>query len=220
MPHSFSKSRHFAAVVVPALLAGVTLAACGSSSTTSTNASANAPAGANGSSGATGAGGNVGARFSALRECLEKNGITLPKRTPGTGATGSRPAPGTGGPGAGAFGIKGAGPKLPKGVTKAQYEAALKKCGGGLLGRPGNFNNPARTAALTKFATCMRQNGINLPTPNTNGTGPIFNTKSINTASAQFKAAEKTCASALAGSFRRGPTPGQASPGTQTAPGA
>ena len=220
MPHSNSKSRHFAVVVLPTLLAGVALAACGSSSTTGTNASASAAPGGSASSGASGAPGNVGSRFSALRECLEKNGITLPKRTPGSGATGGRPAPGLGGLGGGAFGAKGAGPKLPKGVTRAQYDAALKKCGGGLLGRPGSFNNPARTAALTKFAACMRQNGVNLPAPNTTGSGPIFNTKSIDTASAQFKAAEKTCAGALTGAFRRRPAEGQASPGAQAAPGA
>ena len=199
------------AVIAAAVLASVVLAACGSSSTTSTNASANAAtstAGAGGASGASGPRGAFGARFSALRECLAKNGITLPKRTPG-----SRPVPGrSGGVFGGAGAVGGAGPTLPKGVTRAQYEAALKKCGGGLLGRPGNFNNPARTAALTTFATCMRQNGVNLPAPNTSGSGPIFNTKSLNTASAAFKAAESKCSSDLAGGFRRGPTGGQAGP--------
>jgi len=199
------------AVIAAAVLASVVLAACGSSSTTSTNASANAAtstAGAGGASGASGPRGAFGARFSALRECLAKNGITLPKRTPG-----SRPVPGrSGGVFGGAGAVGGAGPTLPKGVTRAQYEAALKKCGGGLLGRPGAFNSPARTAALTKFASCMRSNGINLPAPNTSGSGPIFNTKSLNTASAAFKAAESKCSSDLAGGFRRGPTGGQAGP--------
>jgi hypothetical protein len=207
------------AVVAPAVLASVMLAACGgSSSSTSTNASANAPAqGTSGVNGASGARGTVGARFSALRECLAKNGITLPKRTPGArpnpGAGGTGGAgPGGAGPGGGAFGVRGAGPQLPKGVTRAQYDAALKKCGGGLLGRPGGFNSAARTAALTKFAGCMRSNGIDLPAPNTSGSGPIFDTKSLNTASAAFKAAESKCASDLAAGFRRGPTGGQAGP--------
>jgi hypothetical protein len=197
------------AAVALAALASVILAACGgSSSTTSTNASANSTTGASGGTGASGPRGAGSARFSALRECLEKNGITLPKRTPGT-----RPTPGGGG---GVFGggANGAGPQLPKGVTRAQYEVAIKKCGGGLLGRPGRFNSPARSVALTKFASCMRSNGVNLPAPNTSGTGPVFDTKSLNTASSAFKAAEAKCASDLAAGFRRGPTgpSGQASP--------
>jgi len=195
------------AVVALAALASVIVAACGSSSSTSTNASANSSTGASGGTGASGPRGAGSARFSALRECLEKNGVALPKRTPGT-----RPTPGGGG---GVFGggANGAGPQLPKGVTRAQYEAAIKKCGGGLLGRPGRFNSPARTAALTKFASCMRSNGIDLPAPNTSGSGPIFDTKSLNTASAAFKAAETKCASDLAAGFRRGGgATGQASP--------
>jgi hypothetical protein len=209
MPHRNTKSRHFMAAIALTVLASLALAACGgSSSSTTTNASANAASGASGANGASGAPGRVGARFSALRECLAKNGITLPKRTPGSG-----PRPGAGPTGGGAFGIKGTGPTLPKGVTRAQYEAALKKCGGGFAGRTGGFNSPARTAALTKFASCMRSNGIDLPAPNTSGSGPIFNTKSLNTATTAFRTAEAKCASDLTAAFRRGPTGGQAGPG-------
>ncbi len=59
------------------------------------------------------------------------------------------------------------------------------------------MNSPAYKAALTKFAACMRENGVNVPAPNTSGNGPIFNTKGIDTHSAQFKAAEKKCQSLL-----------------------
>ncbi|HEX4116615.1 MAG TPA: hypothetical protein VHY18_12160 [Solirubrobacteraceae bacterium] len=135
-----------------------------------------------------------------MRECLQKNGITLPKRTPG-----SRPGAGGGFPGAGA----GGGPQLPSGVTRAQYEAALKKCGGGnghffsRGGASGRLNNPVFKAALTKYGNCLRQNGINLPPANTSGNGPIFNTKGIDTSSSQFKAASTKCRSTLLGAFRR-----------------
>ena len=137
-----------------------------------------------------------------MRECLQKEGITLPKRTPGQ----KRPPGGAGGflGGGGAGGA--AGPQLPKGVTRAQYEAALKKCGGSTFGHGGaaRFDSPAFKAALAKFATCMRQNGVNVPAPNTSGSGPVFDTKGIDTSSAQFKAAEAKCQSDLSGAFKRG----------------
>ena len=62
-------------------------------------------------------------------------------------------------------------------------------------------------AALAKFATCLNQNGVKVPAPNTSGKGPVFDTKGIDTSSAQFKAAEKKCQSDLSGAFHR-PGPG------------
>ena len=196
-----------AAALLVLLLACLGLAACGGSSkssSTSANASATTPAGAAGT-GATGAGAT---RFKALRECLQKNGITLPQRTPG-----QRPGGGPGGAGGFLGGGRGAGgPKLPSGVTRAQYEAAIKKCGSGghfLRSGPAGFSNPAFKQALTKFAACMRENGINVPAPNTSGSGPVFDTKGIDTASSQFRTAESKCRSELTSAFRR---PGSAAP--------
>ena len=132
--------------------------------------------------------------FAAMRECLQKNGITLPKRTPG------QPRPG--GPGGFLGGAAGA-PRLPPGVTRSQYEAAVKKCGGAAFaGARGRLRSPAFKQAIAKFATCMRQNGVNVPEPNTSG-GPIFNTAGLNTESAQFKAAEAKCRADLPSAFRR-----------------
>jgi hypothetical protein len=213
MPHTHIYRRKPATVVVALvalLLASLGLAACGSSSSSSTKTTTSASTGA----GAKGAG-----RFAAVRECLEKEGITLPTRTPGQ----KRPPGGAGGflGGGGAAGGAGAagGPKLPAGVTRAKYEAALKKCGGGQFGRGGaaaRFNNPTFKAALAKFATCMRENGVNVPAPNTSGSGPVFDTKGIDTSSAQFKAAEAKCQSDLSGAFKRGT--GAGAPGTDGAP--
>lgn len=220
------------------------LGACGGSSgtTTATNASASvngqhatAPAtpgtggpgttGATGPSGATGPGGyyrNVGpggatgpsgplgARFRAMRECLQKHGVNLPK--PSTGRRGG---------GAGLFlGGAAGGAQLPKGVSRAQFEAALKQCGAGrgaLLGRGERLRSPAYQKVLAKFATCMRENGINVPAPNTSGNGPIFDTRGINTASAQFRAAEAKCRVDLLGTLRR---PGARAYGATGAAGA
>jgi hypothetical protein len=178
------------------LLASLGLAACGGSSSSSTTSNAAATS----STGATGATGRGAGRFQALRECLQKSGITLPKRTPGQRLRGG---PGGGFLGGGAGGA--GGPQLPKGVSRAQYEAAVKKCGGGAFaGAGGRVSRPAVKQALAKFATCMRQNGVNVPEPNTSGGGPIFNSKGLDTSSPQFKAAEAKCQSDLQGAFQRG----------------
>jgi len=200
-----SRNRPALVTALVIVIAGLVLAACGSSSSgssSSTNASASTTA-----TGAAGAGGGNAGRFAATRECLQKNGITLPKRT-----SGQRRPPGAAGGLLGGGGAGAGGPKLPAGVTRAQYEAALKKCGGGNFARGGGgsarFNNPTFKAALAKFATCMKQNGVNVPAPNTSGNGPVFDTKGIDTSSAQFKAAEAKCQSDLSGAFRRGPNGG------------
>ena len=214
MSHLDSKRRKpAAAAVLVLLLACIGLAACGSSSKSS-SASTNASAATTttGAAGATGARGQGAGRFAALRECLQKNGVTLPAFKPGQ----------HGGPQArGPFGGAG-GRQLPKGVNKTKYEAAIKKCGGGTFaGRGGGatrFKSPAYKAALAKFATCLNQNGVKVPAPNTSGNGPVFDTKGINTSSAQFKAAEAKCQSDLAGAFRRGPGAGGPGGGAGTPP--
>jgi hypothetical protein len=183
-------------------LASVLLAACGgtsksSSSTTSASVAAATTPKTSAPGKPTGA--DPG-RFLALRECLKKNGITLPQRKPGQG-------PGAGG--------SGAGPTLPAGVSRAQYEAILKKCGGGFargrgnLGRVGaRLSTPEAKKALSKFAACMHENGIKIGEPNTSGKGAIFNTKGINTTTAAFASAETKCRSNLRGAFSASPGAG------------
>jgi hypothetical protein len=211
-----------------ALLAIVSalLVACGSSSKSTSTATAAAK------TGAAAAGGPGGNRFAALRECLKKQGITLPQRsTKGRTGSGRPPAGGAGGfllgGGGSSSGGGGAGfsQRLPKGVTRAQFEAAFKKCGGSARGRFGagaggaaRLSSPAFKASLTKFAACMRQNGINVPTPNTSGKGPIFNTKGLDTTSTKFRTAQQKCSSLLALGGRPGAGGGAA--GGYGAPGA
>jgi hypothetical protein len=108
-------------------------------------------------------------------------------------------------------------------VTRAQYEAALKKCGGGAFrGGGARFKNPVFRQTLTRFAACMRENGVNLPAPNTSGNGPIFDTKGLNTTSSKFAKAQAKCRSALRGAFR-GPSgaggPPQSAGGVSPGPG-
>jgi hypothetical protein len=212
-PKSFTPLIALAATLVAAALG---LAACGGSTSTTTTTQTAANAAATGtttagttSTGTSTAGGTStgtpstgtttptgttpadrAARFSAVRTCLSKKGITLPQRTAGAG----------GFPGAGS------GAQLPKGMSRAQFAEALQSCGAGFddnhFSRHGKgfhnpFNNPRFHTVLARFAACLRQNGINVGEPNTSGKGPIFDTKGINTGSAQFKAAEAKCRSTL-----------------------
>lgn len=222
--HRASTRKQAAGVFAMLVLACLGLTACGGSSGSSSNAAATA-ATTNGSTSAasTGTSSTGGSstqsaapaagrlRGPAFRECLQKNGVTLPRRTPGSGT------PGGGFPGAGS------GPVLPKGMTQAQFDAALKKCGGsnfgarfGRAGGPGvrRVNSPVFKAALTKYAACLRQNGINIPAPNTSGKGPIFSTKGIDTSSAKFRTATMKCRASLVGAFRRPQGAGGASTAT------
>ncbi len=200
------------ATALIALLACLGLAACGGSSSTSTSTT-------NAANTSTTAHGGAG-RFAAMRECLQRNGITLPQRTPGQGGPGGGPGgPGGAGGGPTGPGFLGGERKLPAGVTRAQFQAAIKKCGGGSGFGAGaqRLSSPAYRNALTAYVACMSSNGVKLPTPNTSGKGPVFNTTNINTTSAQFKAAAAKCQSVLRsafGHYRR------VSPGASAASGA
>lgn len=208
MPHTHGNRRtRRAAAALLILLAALGLAACGGSS--------------NGSSGTTSASatttngkrGQFAARASALRACLQKEGITLPKR-----AAGQAPR--------GPFGYGSGGPELLKGVTRAKFQAALKKCGGRVFAGRGRFDSAQGRQRFAKFAECMRKNGVNLPAPNTSGNGPIFNTKAINTNSTAFKTADAKCMKELrprggaAGPGEGAPAPGGEPGAGPGAPGA
>jgi hypothetical protein len=130
--HPTHTHRSLLTAALIAALACLGLTACGgssSSSTTSTTANAAKTSSAHGHS---------GNGFATIRECLEKSGIKLPQRTPGQPRV-----PGVGGP----LG----GPQLPKGMTAAQFQAALQKCSGGRgfgrAGRPGEPGRPGGAGA-------------------------------------------------------------------------
>jgi hypothetical protein len=182
--------------------AAVVLAACGSSGSSSTGTASSSTASAKATPG--GASGAGGGRFASLRTCMQKEGINLPapKGTPGQPPGGAPGQPPGGAGGAGGGGRAGGFLKAPEGVSQAKFQEALKKCGAGSLRRGGsNLSSSTARAALSSYATCMRENGVNLPAPNTSGQGPVFNTSGVNTSSASFKSAQKKCQSHLSGAF-------------------
>lgn len=96
-------------------------------------------------------------------------------------------------------------------MTAAQYQAVMKKCGGGSfphhLGtfKGHAFNSSTFRASLVRFGACLRENGVDVPAPNTSGKGPVFSTKGLDTASPKFKAAETKCRSVLLSGLRARP---------------
>lgn len=191
MPSRHSDRRKPAATALSLLLISLVLVACGgsssSSSTTTTPTTSTSTARVPG---------QLPARLATIRACLTESGIALPRTAPGKPRA--------------LGGLVGIGSQVPKGMTHAQYEAALRKCG---LARAGTgtgaerLGSPAYRKTLTRFTACMRERGQNIPNPNTTGNGPIFNTTGLNTLSPQFKAATVKCSGILRGAF--GGPPGQ-----------
>jgi hypothetical protein len=206
--HPRSNPRRRLRASVAALLITATalvLTACGGSSSSGTSTTAASTSKQGGSN-----------RFASLQACLEKEGITLPtpsgkvgNGTPPSSGSGTPPTNGTAP--TGGVGRPGGGFKLPAGVSRAKFQEALKKCGGGGFagGKRPSFNSSTIKAALTKYSACMRENGVKLPAANTSGNGPVFNTKGIDTTSEAFKNAQKKCQSDLKGAFGAG-SPGAA----------
>ncbi len=200
MPQIHRKSSRAALAVLVLAIAAIALAACGGSSKGTTTTTAASGASASSTTGVHAPA--LSPNRQAVRECLQKHGIALPKPTSGR----HRP------PGGGGF-FGGGGPhgQLPKGMTVKQSEIIIRKCGDGF--RPGTFsrgfNTPAVKKDLEKYVACMRENGVKLPAPSTSGSF-IFNTKGIDTHSATFKAAEAKCHSDLPDFFgaRHGAGPG------------
>jgi hypothetical protein len=181
--------------------AGLTLAACGSSSNNPT------------ASAASGGVGTTGAKFAV---CLKAHGVTPPagfgrfRRAGATGPSGPRVGGGLFGAGGGGFfrGLR-SNPKLA---------AALQACGGSFL--RGRFN-PAtlariraqRDTAIKSFVSCVSKHGFKLPAPNFTSGRPVFS-PSLRT-NKQFLAAAKPCESLLQSAARpggSGPPPGGGAP--------
>jgi hypothetical protein len=172
-----------AAVLLALMLTGALLAACGSSSSTSGSAGSTT---STKTTAAAGTGAN--ARGAALRTCLAKHGFKLPARRPG-----ARP-PAGGGAGGGLFGAGGGRGAAGRLAANPKFAATFRACAGaaGLRGAARRFQ--LSHAAITKFVTCVRQHGFNMPNPNFSG-GPVF-PASIRS-DPKFVTASQACASLL-----------------------
>ena len=178
-----------ALLTVVVLVLGGLIAACGSASSSSTTTSTSTTASA-----AAGSGGPNATRRVALAACLKQHGVTLPARPRGntgppgggTGTTGTGTTPRRG-----FFFGGGGGP-----AANPKFRAALQACGAkfGFRGGQG-FRGRITHTTITKYVTCVRQHGYNLPNPNFSGKGPIFpaNIQS----NKKFQAASKACQSLL-----------------------
>jgi hypothetical protein len=196
-----------------ALLLGCLVAACGSASSSSTTSSTTtAASAATGGAGGASGGGASSSRRTALAACLKQHGVTLPARPPGApggGAPGGAPPSGGTGTGTTGTGTTGTGttgtsttprrgffggggfannPKL-----RAAFQACGAKFGFGAGGR--GFRGRLSHTAITKYVTCVRQHGYNLPAPNFSGKGPVFPANIQN--NAKFRAASRACQSLL-----------------------
>src|SRR5258708_34396641 len=158
---------------VVALGAPLALAACGGGSSR-TSPSANA------STTTTVTGGS--AQQTALGDCLQKRGITLPA---GFGNGGNGPRSG-GTPGS--FPAGGTPRSLPAGVDAQKLRSAIQACGG-TGGFPGGGQ---RGQAFQAYTSCLSDHGVKVPART--GSGPPT---TIDRKSTTFVAANKVCAALL-----------------------
>jgi hypothetical protein len=126
-----AKGRHTRPATALAILgACLALAACGSSTSSTSNTGSSSPSATSTAKSPTAsakrATGPNSSQFAALRSCLSKQGIVLPSAPTGTGRPSGAAKPG-------AAGARPGGLQLPKGISSAKYQAALKKCGAGSL---------------------------------------------------------------------------------------
>ncbi len=175
------------------LITALVLAACGSSSNTSSGSASST------SSASAAAGRPTSAARSKLVACLKSHGVTLPNRPAGARRRPNRSGEGGGPPGGGGgFFFGGGGGRGGSGAPGAgrfnnpKFRAAFQACGAGQFPRRRFTPNKA---AVTKFVDCVKQHGYDLPAPNFSGKGPIF--PAAIASNKRFQAASRACASDL-----------------------
>ena len=159
-------------VAVGAVVFG--LSACGGSSSNASNSSSSTTA-------------NVGPGGLQLtadqRSCVEGKGVTVP--SPGSGGQPPSGGPPTGG---------------ANGQDFQKMQQAFQDCGVSIPNGPqggGNFDPSAMRKQISQYVACVRQNGYDLPSPNTSGNGPVFDSSTVNQNDPKFKAASAKCQNLL-----------------------
>ena len=118
-----------------------------------------------------------------LDECLKKQGINTFEAP-----THTEPTVGVGGV------LGQGGMRVPVGVTRPQFEAALSKCGlGGVQVQGAPITNPTFRQRVLRLAACFRHDGFKVPAPNMSGNGPVFNTSGIEITDPRWRIAKRTC---------------------------
>lgn len=201
------KAPRGALFTIVVLAVGCLMAGCGSASSSSSSGNSGASSSSTTASASSGAGGS--ANRTKLVACLKQHGVTLPSRPagapPGGGAGGAGGGSGGSGTGTGT-GTTGSG-RPPGGgffgggrgrgfANNPKMLAAFKACGAnfGFRGR-GGFAGRISHTTITKYVTCVRQHGYNLPNPNFSGKGSIF--PSNIQKDPKFVSASKACQSIL-----------------------
>ncbi len=169
------------AAIAAALLAAA-LSACGGGDSSATAASSSAD--------------RQAARLK-FTKCMRDHGVSLP----------DNPQPGAGGGGGGRrAAIQQAG--------QARFQAAAKACAKYRAQAFGNLTPQQRQAfqdAFVKFSACMRQHGVDVPTPNFNGGGPPADgqqRRRLDRSDPTVQAAMKACGDKLPRRGRGGPPGG------------
>jgi len=167
------------------VLAAVLFVGCGGSSGDSSSEESNTA-----SSGQ--AGGPAGFELSDdIRACLDEQGIELPE--PGEGPPGGGATPEGGPP---------EGPPAGFGEGGEEMKEALEECGAELpQGKPGGspMGSGAFRESIEEYASCMGENGYELPKPNVSGEGPVFNESDVDREDPKFETADGKCQSLLGG---------------------
>lgn len=118
-----------------------------------------------------------------LSACLARQGITGPEEPAHT-----EPSSDVGGV------LGQGGMRVPAGVARSHFEVALKKCGLGKIQVQGApITNSTFRRQIVRLATCLRHSGFDIAPPNMSGTGPVFDTRRIDTASARWRISKRAC---------------------------
>ena len=208
MPHLNVRLWKHASVAIAIAIASVVLAACGGSSNSSTSSSASSSTAANARPAARTLSTTNPPPAGASRPCWRRGSSRSLRRRarmheqagrgaadPQSGATtwagglrSRRLAEGSDAPALRSGAAAGAGGSFPRGR---------------LPGLRNRYGTAAGKKALAKFASCMRENGVNIPAPNTSGNGPVFKTNALHVSSAAFRKAYAKCSSDLLGEQAR-----------------